>query len=77
MFIVPTMLPICCVCGLIRDETGFRPYHWTRWVTPLTYRKTHGVNPADIPPTHTYCLTCFTKAQAAVKPCVRAIETPA
>ena len=22
-FVAPTLLPVCCVCGLIRDETGF------------------------------------------------------
>lgn len=75
MFIALTMLPVCCVCGLIRDETGFRPYP-ERWVTPRRYRKTHGVNPADVPRTHTYCLPCFTKAREAVKPYFREIETP-
>ena len=64
-FIAPTMLPICCVCRLIRDETGSSPNR-ERWVSPQTYRQTHGVNPADFPFTHTYCETCFTKAQETV-----------
>ena len=21
-FVAPTLLPVCCICGLIRDETG-------------------------------------------------------
>jgi hypothetical protein len=74
--IAPTLLPVCCVCGLIRDETGFRPSH-ERWVTPRTYRQRHGVNPADCPLTHTYCLKCFTKAQETVKQYFREIGTAA
>lgn len=61
-----TLLPVCCVCRLIRDDTGLTPGP-KRWITQRTYRKTYGVNPADAPLTHTYCLTCFTKAQEAVK----------
>ncbi len=75
-FIAPTLLPVCCVCGFIRDETGFRPSH-ERWVTPRTYRQTYGVNPADFPLTHTYCLKCFTKAQETVKQYFREIGTAA
>ena len=63
--LAPTLLPICCVCSLIRDETGFSSDR-ERWVTPRTYRKAHGVNPADSLLTHTYCPTCFTKAQETV-----------
>ena len=69
-FIAPKMLPVCCVCGLIRDETGFRSNH-ERWVTPRTYRRTHGMNPADFPLTHTYCLKCFTKVQGTVSQYLR------
>jgi hypothetical protein len=61
-FIAPKMLPICCVCELIRDETGFPPDR-ERWVTSRTYRITHGVNPTEIAYTHTYCPECFRKAQ--------------
>jgi hypothetical protein len=73
-FIAPTLLPVCCVCGLIRDETGSSPDR-ERWVTPRTYRETHGVNPADVPLTHTYCLKCFTKAQVTVTQYFREIGT--
>ena len=72
--IVPTLLPICCVCGLIRDETGYRPHH-ERWVAQRTYRKTHGINPVDVPLTHTYCLKCFTKFQNTVREYYREIRT--
>jgi len=56
-----SLLPVCCVCKLIRDETG-ASLDRERWVTQRTYRKTHGVNPADCLLTHTYCPGCFTQA---------------
>ena len=59
-FIAPKMLPVCCGCELIRDEIG-SSLNRERWVTPWTYRTTHGVNPADFPLIHTYCPKCFTK----------------
>lgn len=64
-FIAQTRLPVCCVCGLIRDETGYRPHH-ERWITQRMYRKTHGVNPTTRALTHTYCPTCFTQVLGTV-----------
>ena len=64
-FIAPTLLPVCCVCKLIRDKTGPSPDREC-WITPRAYRKAHGVNPANSLLTHTYCPTCFTKAQETV-----------
>lgn len=55
-----SLLPVCCICGLIRDETG-ASLDSERWVTQRTYRKTHGVNPANCLLTHTYCPGCFTQ----------------
>lgn len=55
----PSLLPVCCICGLLRNQTGPSLDH-ERWVTQRTYRKTHGVNPADCLLTHTYCPACFT-----------------
>ena len=73
-FVAPTLLPVCCVCDLIRDETVSSPDR-ERWVTPRSYRKTYGVNPADFPLTHTYCQKCFTKAQETVEQYFRQIGT--
>ena len=73
-FIAPTMLAACCVCRLIRDEAGSTSDR-ERWVTPRSYRKTYGVNPADFPLTHTYCQKCFTKAQETVVQYFRQIGT--
>ena len=64
-FVGPTLLPVCCLCGLIRDKTGSSP-GLDRWVTQRTYCETHGMNPADFPLTHTYCPTCFTMVQDTV-----------
>ena len=74
-FIAPMVLTVCCVCELIRDETGSSPNR-ERWVTPRTYRRTHGMNPADFPLTHTYCLKCFTKVQDTTRRYFREIGTP-
>ena len=54
------MLPVCCICGLLRDETG-ASLDGERWVTQLAYRQTYGVDPADCLLTHTYCPDCFTQ----------------
>ena len=69
-FVAPKMLPVCCVCKLIRDEIR-SSLDGERWVTPRTYRATYGVNPSDSPLTHTYCKTCFTKAQEKAQEAVR------
>jgi len=57
--IKPSLLPVCCMCGLVQDKTGHSLNH-ERWVTRRTYRKTYGAIPADCVLTHTYCPTCFT-----------------
>jgi hypothetical protein len=60
------LLPVCCLCRLIRDEIGASPER-ARWVTHRTYRKTHGVNPADCLQTHTYCPECFTQVVDTIR----------
>ena len=74
IFVGPTLLPVCCLCGLIRDKTGSSP-GLDRWVTQRTYCEIHGVNPADSPLTHTYCPKCFTKVQETVAQYFRQIGT--
>jgi hypothetical protein len=69
-FIAPMVLPVCCVCRLIRDKTESSPDR-ERWVTQRTYRKTHGVNPADFLLTHTYCPECFTQVMGTVSQYLR------
>lgn len=65
-FATPTLLPVCCSCGLVRDDSGSAS-DGGRWVTQLIYRSQHGVNPADCPLTHTYCPACFEQAQERVR----------
>jgi hypothetical protein len=60
------LLPVCCLCGLIRDEIG-ASLDSARWVTQGTYRKTHGVNPADCLHTHSYCPGCLTQAMETIR----------
>lgn len=73
--IAPRLLPVCCVCGLIRDET--RSLHRERWVSPRTYRQTHGVHSTQLAQTHTYCPACFTKAQETMQQYFREIRSAA
>ena len=65
------LLPVCCVCGLVRDELG-RPPEPVRGMTPQAYRDTSQMNPADRLLTHTYCPECLTKALERVR---REIQT--
>jgi hypothetical protein len=60
------LLPVCCVCRLIRDETR-SSLHGEHWVTERMYRKTHGVNPADCLLTHTHCPGCFMQAMKTMR----------
>lgn len=71
-FIAPTLLPVCCMCKLVRDDTKFSPGRG-RWVTQRTYRETYGVNPTDLMLTHTYCPTCFMKVQETMRQYFREI----
>jgi hypothetical protein len=53
-----SLLPVCCVCQLVLDETG-PSVGQEHWVTQGAYRDTHGALPADSLLTHTYCPPCF------------------
>jgi rubredoxin len=66
LYIQPQLLPVCCICGFVRDEAGGRPQHG-RWVAPRAYLKIHGRNLADFPLTHTYCPKCLVKVQKTVQ----------
>ena len=61
-----SLLPVCCLCGLIRDEIG-ASLDGARWVTQGTYRTTHGVNPAECLQTHTYCPGCLTQVMETMR----------
>ena len=61
------MIPICSLCGLIRDAGGVT-LDQERWVTKRTYVKTHGMNLIECHLTHTYCPDCFTDFMERVRP---------
>lgn len=65
-YITPQLLPVCCLCGFIRDEAGCRPQHG-RWVAPRAYQRLHGGNLADCSLTHTYCPKCLVEVQKTVR----------
>jgi hypothetical protein len=61
-FTQPTLLPVCCQCGLIRDDRGSSP-GLERWLTPRMYHKTYDIKLEAFALTHTYCPQCFTKVR--------------
>lgn len=61
-FTQPTLLPVCCQCGLIRDDRGSSP-GLERWLTPRMYHKTYDIRLEAFALTHTYCPQCFTKVR--------------
>ena len=65
-FIVPSLLRACCACGLVQDEAGATP-GLERWISQQAYREAHGVSPAKLALTHTYCPTCFGEVQEIVR----------
>ena len=74
-FIAPALLPVCCVCSLIREKPGPFPDR-ERWVTPRAYQQTHGVHQAGVLFTHTYCPECFTQVMRTVNQDLRTIGSP-
>lgn len=60
-----TLLPTCCVCGSIRDQTDGRREE-ARWVSLAAYRAAHSVEPANLLFTHTYCPPCLKHTREAM-----------
>jgi hypothetical protein len=50
-------VPICCVCGLVRDELGDTAGDES-WSDLGSYLDRHGMRGADYKLTHTYCPIC-------------------
>lgn len=50
------ILPICCVCGLIRESSGSST---ETWVTKKVFRQTHNMDASAYRLTHTYCPACY------------------
>ena len=62
----PLLLPVCCVCGLIREETKSLSGRLS-WVTWRLYRSTHNVQSTELLFTHGYCPACFLQAQIRMR----------
>lgn len=56
------ILPVCCVCGLIRDDTGSLPGRRSR-VSWRLYRRIHNARSTERLLTHGYCPAGFPQAQ--------------
>jgi len=62
----PTMLHVCCLCGLLQDEIGSSLDH-ERWVSRRSFRNTYGVHPDNCLLSHTYCPTCFAQVMDRIR----------
>jgi len=60
------LLPVCCICGLIRDDVALTPGR-ARWITLASYRSTHQMPSTDLVFTHTYCPDCLIQVQDRVR----------
>ena len=65
-FIAPSLLRACCACGLVENKAGATA-GLERWISQRTYREAHGVSPAELALTHTYCPPCFAEVQEIVR----------
>ena len=59
-----TIIPICCVCGLIRENATSPKAE--SWVNKGMFRRTHGKDPAAYRLTHTYCPTCYSEFMSRI-----------
>jgi|CXWL01.1.fsa_nt_gi hypothetical protein len=59
------LIPICCVCERVRDDTGTEP-GLGPWKEFRVYKTTHILNPRDIMFSHGYCPTCLTRYGAVL-----------
>ena len=66
LFTQPTLLPVCCLCGLIRDDRGPSP-GLERWLTSRTCHKTSDLKPDVLSLTHAYCPQSFTKVRETTR----------
>ena len=52
------ILPICCVCGLIREQSGCET---ESWISKQVFRQSHGIDHSSFRLSHTYCPSCYTQ----------------
>ena len=65
-YMAPLLLPVCCICGLIRDKTASLSSRMS-WVTRRSHRRAHNVHSTDLLFTHSYCPDCLLQAQTRMR----------
>ena len=63
----PRLLPVCCICGLVRDDESAAPSRPESWMTMKRYRGMRAVHATSFLFTHTYCPACLIQVQDSVK----------
>ena len=63
----PQLLPVCCICGVVRDDISAGSSTSMPWMTLKQYRSTHGQPPTPLLFTHTYCPDCLLQVQDTVR----------
>ena len=55
----PTFIPVCCVCGLVREILDFSGSETECWSDFDAYLNRHGLQGTEYRLTHTYCPICM------------------
>ncbi len=64
---MPQLIPVCCICGLVRNDESAPPHQSASWITLKAYRSTLAVSPVHFLFTHTYCPHCLRQVQEKVR----------
>lgn len=63
----PTFIPVCCVCGLAREEGASAGCTEESWTDFDAYLNRHGLRGTDYKLTHAYCPLCVQQYVVAKK----------
>lgn len=78
---IPRLLPVCCVCGLVRDDAAPHlpdlPAKRVSWMTLNDYRRATKTELACFHFTHTYCPDCLTQVLERVQEYFRTTQVEA
>lgn len=66
----PVFIPVCCVCGLAREEGSSDGHSDELWSDFDTYVDRHELRGADYKLTHAYCPTCAQLVTVKKKPMI-------
>lgn len=78
---IPRLLPVCCVCGLVRDDAAPHlpdlPAKRVSWVMLNDYRHATKTELASFHFTHTYCPDCLMQVLERVQEYFRTAQVEA